>query len=167
LAQRLDDHPVQDQAALHDLDRVLAQPAAGWSTQPETIDTVEAATMVGRLHSAWRAVELGFRIERGDGPSGRLRHWRIQGVPVEVCELFSERSDEIAEHLAATGQDSYRARGIAARASRSYKRHTGPDELIAGWHAELAVAGWPLERLSAYLALPLSGTLRQSQHHSR
>ncbi len=68
-------------------------------------DTVEAATMVGRLHSAWRAVELGFRIERDDGPSGRLRHWRIEGVPVEVCELFSKRSDEIAEHLAATGQD--------------------------------------------------------------
>jgi len=115
-------------------------------------DTVEAATMVGRLHSAWRAIELGFRIERDDGPSGRLRHWRIEGVPVEVCELFSKRSDEIAEHLAATGQDSYRARGIAARASRSYKRHTGPDELTAGWHAELAAAGWPLERLSAHLA---------------
>jgi conjugative relaxase-like TrwC/TraI family protein len=117
-------------------------------------DTVEAATMVGRLRSAWRAVALGFRIERDDGPSGRLRHWRIEGVPVEVCELFSKRSDEIAEHLAATGQDSsYRARGIAARASRSYKRHTGPDELTAGWHAELAAAGWPLERLSTYLAV--------------
>ncbi len=35
---------------------------------------------------------------------------------------------------------------------RSYKRHTGPDELTAGWHAELAAAGWPLERLSAHLA---------------
>lgn len=116
-------------------------------------DTVEAATMVGRLHSARRAVALGFRIERDDGPSGRLRHWRIEGVPVEVCELFSKRSDEIAEHLAATGQDSYRARGVAARASRSYKRHTGPDELTAGWHAELGAAGWPLERLSAYLAV--------------
>jgi conjugative relaxase-like TrwC/TraI family protein len=33
-------------------------------------DTVEAATMVGRLASAARAVELGFDIEPDDGPSG-------------------------------------------------------------------------------------------------
>ena len=51
-------------------------------------DTVEAATMVGRLHSAARAVELGFTIAADDGPSGRLRHWRIVGVPDEVCEVF-------------------------------------------------------------------------------
>lgn len=51
-------------------------------------DTVEAATMVGRLHSAARAVELGFEIEPDEGPSGNLRHWRIVGVPEEVCELF-------------------------------------------------------------------------------
>jgi conjugative relaxase-like TrwC/TraI family protein len=35
--------------------------------------TAEAATMVGRLHAAARAVELGYRIERDDGPSGNLR----------------------------------------------------------------------------------------------
>src|SRR5690606_14156997 len=63
-------------------------------------DTVEAATMVGRLHSAWRAVELGFQIQRDDGPSGNLRHWRITGVPDKVCELFSKRADDIAEYLA-------------------------------------------------------------------
>jgi conjugative relaxase-like TrwC/TraI family protein len=114
-------------------------------------DTVEAATMVGRLHSAARAVELGFRIEPDDGPTGRLRHWRIVGVPDEVCALFSKRSNEIAEHLAASGQDSYRARGVAARQTRSVKRHTGPDDLLAGWHAEVAAAGWPLERLVARL----------------
>jgi len=61
-------------------------------------DTVEAATMVGRLHSAARAVELGFTIEPDDGPSGNLRHWRIVGVPDEVCDVFSKRSDEIAAY---------------------------------------------------------------------
>jgi conjugative relaxase-like TrwC/TraI family protein len=115
-------------------------------------DTVEAATMVGRLHAAWQAVGFGFDVRVDDGPSGRLRHWRIVGVPDEVCELFSKRSDEIAEHLAATGQDSYRARGIAARQTRAVKRHTGPDELLAGWHAELEQVGWPVERLAAHLA---------------
>ena len=114
-------------------------------------DTVEAATMVGRLHAAARAVELGFTIAPDDGPSGNLRHWRITGVPDAVCEVFSKRSDEIAEHLAATGYSSYRARGIAARASRDVKRHTGVDELLPRWRSELAAIGWPVERLVAHL----------------
>lgn len=110
-------------------------------------DTVEAATMVGRLRSAARAVELGFEIAPDGGPSGNLRHWRIVGVPDDVCGLFSKRSDEIAEHLAETGQHGYRARGIAARETRKAKRHTGVDELLPVWHAELEAAGWPLDRL--------------------
>jgi hypothetical protein len=35
-------------------------------------------------------------FEPDNGPSGNLRHWRITGVPAEVCDLFSKRSDEIA-----------------------------------------------------------------------
>lgn len=50
--------------------------------------TVEAATMVGRLHAAWRATQLGFAIERDDGPSGNLRHWRIAGVPRGVRDVL-------------------------------------------------------------------------------
>jgi len=116
-------------------------------------DTVEAATMVGRLHSAERAVELGFEIAPDDGPSGNLRHWRIVGVPEVVCGLYSKRSDEIAEHLATTGHSSYRARGVAARATRAVKRHTGVDELLPHWRAEARAAGWPVERLVAHLAM--------------
>lgn len=115
-------------------------------------DTVEAATMVGRLHSAWRAVELGFDIEPDPGPSGHLRHWRIVGIPDDACELFSKRSDDIAEHHDRTGQTGYRARGIAARATRSVKRHTGVDELLPTWQQELAELGWPVERLVEHLA---------------
>lgn len=115
-------------------------------------DTVEAATMVGRLHAAARGVELGFELVPDDGPSGNLRHWKIAGVPDEVCAVFSKRSDEIAEHMAATGQHGYRARGIAARQTRSVKRHTGADELLPAWHTELTDAGWPVERLTAHLA---------------
>ncbi|MGH9252832.1 MAG: MobF family relaxase, partial [Acidimicrobiales bacterium] len=115
-------------------------------------DTVEAATMVGRLHAAARAVELGSDIAPDDGPSGNLRHWRIVGIPQDVCQLFSKRSDEISEHLAETGHRSYRARGVAARSTRSAKRHTGADQLLPGWHAELDAAGWPVPRLAAQLA---------------
>jgi conjugative relaxase-like TrwC/TraI family protein len=115
-------------------------------------DTVEAATMVGRLHSAARAVELGFDIEADPGPSGHLRHWRMVGIPDAVCDVFSKRSDDIAEHLARTGQHGYRARGVAARATRSVKRHTGVDELLPTWQEELAELGWPVERLVEHLA---------------
>src|SRR5690606_2806422 len=38
------------------------------------------------------------------------------------------------------------------RATRSVKRHTGTDELLPGWHAELAEAGWSVERLTEHLA---------------
>jgi conjugative relaxase-like TrwC/TraI family protein len=122
-------------------------------------DTVEAATMVGRLYSAARAVELGFDIEPDPGPSGHLRHWKIVGIPDQVCELFSKRSDEIGEHLARTGQSGYRARGVAARATRSVKRHTGVDELLPAWQQELTDMGWPVERLVEHLA--------QSQERTR
>jgi conjugative relaxase-like TrwC/TraI family protein len=114
-------------------------------------DTTEAATMVGRLHAAAHAVRLGYRIETDDGASGRARRWRIAGVPDEVCELFSKRADEIADYLAEQGYTSYRARNTAARATRAVKRHTGADELLPRWHAELEHAGWPAERLAAAL----------------
>jgi conjugative relaxase-like TrwC/TraI family protein len=114
-------------------------------------DTVEAATMVGRLHSAARAIELGLRIEADDGPSGNLRHWRVAGIPAAVCEVFSKRSDEILEHLEKTGLHGYRARGLAARATRSVKRHTGVAELLPRWRAELQAVGWPIERLATHL----------------
>jgi hypothetical protein len=109
--------------------------------------TVEAATMVGRLRSAYVAVKLGYAIEPDPGPSGRLRHWRIKGIPREACDLMSKRSDEIGEYLSEQGYVGYRAANIAARATREVKRHTGVDELMPRWQAELAEIGWPVERL--------------------
>ena len=114
-------------------------------------DTVEAATMVGRLHSAWRAVELGFAIEADEGASGNLRHWSVTGIPGEVCDTFSKRADAIADHLASRSFRSYRARGIAARATREVKRHTSVEQLLPRWHRELDDLGWPLDRLRAHL----------------
>jgi conjugative relaxase-like TrwC/TraI family protein len=77
-------------------------------------DTIEAATMVGRLHAAAKANELGYAItEVETGESGRLRQWSIDGIPVEVCEIFSKRADEISEYLAEKGHTTYAARGVA------------------------------------------------------
>ncbi len=50
--------------------------------------------MTGRLAAAAKAAEVGYAIEPDDGPSGKLDHWAIAGIPAEVTELFSKRSAE-------------------------------------------------------------------------
>ncbi len=48
---------------------------------------LHAATMVGRMASARKAVDLGYAIEADHGPSGRLGHWAIAGIPNEALEV--------------------------------------------------------------------------------
>jgi conjugative relaxase-like TrwC/TraI family protein len=110
---------------------------------------VHAATAVGRMAAAHKATELGYGIVSDDGPSGRLRHWAISGVPQQVMDLHSKRSDEIDDALDEAGFDSYRARGIAARTSRSAKRFEAVDDLVPRWRQELADIGWGPRRLLA------------------
>ena len=107
--------------------------------------------MVGRLRSAAKAIELGYAIETDQGRSGRARDWRIAGIPAEVCEIFSKRSDQIAEYLGEMGYTGYRARNVAARRNRPVKRGTGTDQLMPRWIAELEAHGWTVERLAASL----------------
>jgi len=102
-----------------------------------------AATMAGRLAAAEKAVSLGYAIEADHGPSGKLDHWRIAGIPTEVAERFSKRSEAIAEELEQTGFRSHRARGIAARNSREAKTDESPEALIVRWLDELDEMGWP------------------------
>ncbi|MGI8775792.1 MAG: MobF family relaxase, partial [Acidimicrobiales bacterium] len=92
----------------------------GWKAADTALwrEHVHAATMVGRVASAQRAVELGYGIVADAGPSGRLGHWAIAGVPEAVMEAHSKRAAEIEAEMERTGYDSYRARNIAARATR-------------------------------------------------
>jgi conjugative relaxase-like TrwC/TraI family protein len=110
-------------------------------------DLAEPAAMVGRLHSAARAIELGYAIEPDPGRSGRARDWRIAGIPAEACGIFSKRSDAIDEYLAKKGYTGPRARRIAAHETRPVKRGTGVDELMPRWIGELQAHGWTLDRL--------------------
>ena len=114
-------------------------------------DRDETATMVGRLHSAATAIERGYAIEPDRGRSGRARDWRIVGIPTEVCQVFSKRSDQIADYLEEMGYTSYRARNVAARRGRPVKRGIGTDQLMPRWVAELDTHGWTLQRLAASL----------------
>jgi len=110
---------------------------------------VHAATMVGRVASARKAVELGYAIVADDGPSGRLGHWAIAGVPEGAMELHSKRSAEIDAECASAGYATYQARQVAARETRRAKRHTPVDDLLPRWRAELADAGYPVADIVA------------------
>ncbi|MGH9118064.1 MAG: MobF family relaxase [Acidimicrobiales bacterium] len=110
-------------------------------------DQVHAATMYGRMAAARVAVERGYRIEADPGDSGRLRHWRLAGIPPDVEKLFSKRKTEIADYLEERGFNSHRARNIAARKTRAAKSQPDMTQLMARWTAELAAAGWTPQRL--------------------
>ncbi|MGI8776006.1 MAG: MobF family relaxase [Acidimicrobiales bacterium] len=122
----------------------------GWKAADTALwrEHVHAATMVGRVASAQRAVELGYGIVADAGPSGRLGHWAIAGVPEAVMEAHSKRAAEIEAEMDRTGYDSYRARNIAARTTRDPKRHTPVGELMPRWVAEIEHAGWSVDRIA-------------------
>ena len=73
----------------------------GWKAADTALwrEHLHAATMVGRMASAQRAVELGYGIVADDGPSGRLGHWAIAGVPEAVMEIHSKRAAEIEAEM--------------------------------------------------------------------
>ncbi len=110
-------------------------------------DHLHAATAVGRMAAAAKAVELGYGIEADPGPSGRLGGWAIAGIPREAWEVHANRSAQIDE---AVGPDaSYQSRSVAARATRDRKVHEPVDDLMARWRDELARAGYPPVELGA------------------
>jgi conjugative relaxase-like TrwC/TraI family protein len=142
LTSRAGDPEPHDHILIANLTEMLDE-VGGWKALDTggLRDLVHAATMVGRLAAAQRAVELGYAIEADPGPSGKLDHWRITGIPDHVLELFSKRSSEIDAELESTGFDSYRARGIATRNSRASKADTSGIDLWQAWRDELTDAG--------------------------
>ena len=118
----------------------------GWKALDTALvrDHLHAATAVGRMAAAAKAVELGYGIEADRGPSGRLGGWAIAGIPAEVCEVHSTRSAQID---AAVGPDaSYAARSVAARATRDRKAEQPLQDLMFRWQTELTAAGLPARR---------------------
>ena len=131
--------------------------AGGWKGLDTAAlrDLTHAATMAGRLASAAVAVavERGYAIEADRGPSGKLDHWAIAGIPKVVTEAFSKRSSEIDEAMESSGFTSYRARGIAARATRAAKVDESSDSLLVRWLNELDALGWPSRKIHERLRL--------------
>ena len=110
-------------------------------------DHLHAATAVGRLVAAAKAVELGYGIEADPGRSGRLGGWAICGIPRDAWEIHATRAAQID---AAVGHDaSYRSRSVAARATRDRKTPERVEDLVGRWRGELAAAGHPPLELEA------------------
>ena len=112
-------------------------------------DHVHAATVVGRWAAAAKARELGYAVVADRGPSGRLGHWGIGGVPQAVMDNHSKRAAQITEAVEAKGYDSYHARQTAARLTRSRKDYRGPEQLLPRWRDENEALGWPVEAIIA------------------
>ena len=123
----------------------------GWKAADTALwrEHLHAATMAGRMASAAKAVELGYAVVADPGPTGRLGHWAVAGVPDEVMDVHSKRAAEIQAEVERTGHDSYQARNVAARATRDPKRHTPVGELMGRWTAEIEATGWSVEDLRA------------------
>ena len=118
---RAGDPQVHDHVLLANLVR-MGDERGGWKALDTGLlrDHLHAATAVGRMAAAAKAVELGYGIEPDAGRSGRLGGWAISGIPKEAWEIHANRSAQIEE---AVGPDaSYRSRSVAA------PRHTGPQE---------------------------------------
>ena len=127
----------------------MGDTGGGWKALDTAFvrDHLHAATAVGRMAGAAKAVELGYGIEADGGPSGRLGGWAITGIPAEVCEIHSTRSAQIT---AAVGADaSYAARAVAARATRDRKTDEPLRDLMFRWQAELTALGYPPAALDA------------------
>jgi conjugative relaxase-like TrwC/TraI family protein len=127
----------------------MADGKGGWKGAHTALvrEHLHAATMFGRVAAAHEAVRLGYGIERDHGPSGKLGHWRIAGIPDEVMEVHSKRTAEIEAEMDRLGHSSFRAKGIVARNTRAHKRHEPVGDLMARWRAEIESVGWSIESL--------------------
>ena len=129
----------------------MADERGGYKAVDMTLwrDSLHAATAVGRMAGARRAVELGYGIAADAGRSGKLGHWAIDGVPAEVMKLFSKRARQIDQALTDAGHHSYRARQVAARATRTPAHPEPLEQLRNRWLAELRALGYEAADVAA------------------
>jgi conjugative relaxase-like TrwC/TraI family protein len=123
----------------------------GWKAADTVLwrQHLHAATAYGRLCSAREAVELGYGIVADDGPSGRLGHWAIAGIPEVVMLVHSKRAVEIDDAVGGANEGSYRERAIAARKTRTAKHHEPVGDLMARWQLELNEGFYSVREIEA------------------
>lgn len=115
------------------------------------------AAAAGALYQAQLRYELTTTLGVAWGP---LRHGRadVEGISPEARRAFSQRSEQIASHLASRGlgpaddaRVSRRATYVAGLATRPAKDLVGSDELRPWWRARARAVGMSPRRLEAVL----------------
>ena len=149
---RAGDPQVHDHILIANLVR-MGDERGGWKGLDTGLlrDHLHAATAVGRMAAAAKAVELGYGIVPDPGRSGRLGGWVIAGIPREAWEVHATRSAQIDE--AVGPRASHKSRSVAARATRDRKVHEPVEDRVSRWQDELARAGYPPVELEASVEL--------------
>lgn len=117
-------------------------------------DLFRAQRAAGEVFQASLRAELTDRLGIEWRPGRHVPE--IAGVPEALCELFSKRSQQIADWLEATGTPDDRAgRQAAVLATRRGKPEVEHERFDAAWKAEATVAGWgPAEAEALLAAVP-------------
>ena len=114
--------------------------AKGGTKAPDTTlwrEHLHAATMVGRLASAKVAVDLGYGIEADGGPTGKLGHWKIKGIPTRRWRCTPNAPPRSPRPSPSAAFPPTGPGLVAARETRKQKRHSAVDDLVPMWRGEL------------------------------
>ena len=113
------------------------------------------ASLASRLEK-----DLGLRTRRqGDS-------FELEGVPRELCQLFSSRRRQIVDEMHRQGETSPKAAEKIARQTRSPKTHISMEELFSRWRA--LARGFDLSRLrKEEVARNLTKEVRETEHATR
>ena len=103
----------------------------------------------GRLASAKVAIDLGYGIEADGGPTGKLGHWKIAGIPDAPWPCTPSAQPRSTRPSPSEGFSTYQARPVAARDTRKPKRHSAVDDAGADVAGRARCAGFPPSQLSS------------------
>jgi len=100
------------------------------------------------------ALRHGLREQLGVDWVERNGQWEINGIPVELCQLWSKRRHEIQDLLDEWEQTSARAAQFAMLATRAKKQHRDADPgLATRWSTEAEQASLDLRQVLDTLTL--------------
>ena len=123
---RAGDPQVHDHVLVANLVR-MGDERGGWKALDtgQLRDHLHAATAVGRMAAAAKAVELGYGIEADPGRSGRLGAWAISGIPKQAWEVHANRSAQIDAAVGPTPPIALERWRLALRGSAKATRASG------------------------------------------
>ena len=128
-------------------DRLVACRRPGMELVISPHKTIAELGVIGRaedmhvIADAERDATLDYLDRLVCESGGRRGRTAIAGIPREAWEVHATRSAHIDRAVGPEG--SYRARAVAARATRDHKTRETVEDLVGRWRDELIEAGYP------------------------